>query len=104
LRALVESWRRYLQDQVFPGGCFLATAMVEYGHRDGPVADAVRRLHREWLDLLEAELATAGAPDPQADAFRIDALLDAGNNRFQLYGDPANLDLGCRLALDVIGD
>ena len=103
LRALVESWRRYLEDQVFPGGCFLATAMVEYGHRDGAVADAVRRLHREWLDVLESELRTADAADPVADAFRIDALLDAGNNRFQLYGDRAALELGCRLALEVVG-
>lgn len=102
LRALLEAWRRYIDSDVFPGGCFLATTIVEYGHRTGEVADAVRRLHREWLDLLEADLRAAGSDDPVADAFRIDALLDAGNNRYQLYGDAADLERGCRLAMQVV--
>lgn len=102
LRALLETWRRYLLSEVFPGGCFLATTTVEYGHRDGEVADAVRRLQREWLDLLEAELRTAGSADPVSDAFAIDALLNAGNTHFQLYGDRADLERGCRLALAVV--
>lgn len=102
LRALLESWRGYLLSEIFPGGCFLATTTVEYGHRDGEVADAVRRLQREWLDLLEAELRTAGSADPVSDAFSIDALLNAGNTRFQLYGDRADLERGCTLALAVV--
>lgn len=103
LRALLEAWRRYLGSAVFPGGCFLATTTVEYGHRDGQVADAVRRLQREWLDLLEGELRAAGSADPASDAFRIDAYLNAGNTRFQLYGDRDDLERGCRLALEVVG-
>ena len=102
LEALLEAWRRYLASSVFPGGCFLATTQVEYGHRDGEVADAVRRLQREWIDLLEAELRTAGSPDPVSDAFRIDALLNAGNTRYQLYGDRAELERGCVLAKAVV--
>ncbi|WP_435770775.1 TetR/AcrR family transcriptional regulator [Nocardioides sp. SYSU DS0651] len=103
LTAILQAWRGYLHSAVFPGGCFLASTSVEYGHREGPVADAVRRLKREWLDLLEADLRAAGAPDPVDDAFRIDAYLDAGNARFQLYGDRADLERGCRLALAVVG-
>lgn len=102
LRALLQAWEAYLTSAVFPGGCFLATTTVEYGHREGPVADAVRRLQREWLDLLESDLRLAGSPDPADDAFRIDAFLNAGNARFQLYGDPADLKRGCRLALAVV--
>lgn len=102
LRALVEAWRRYLESEIFPGGCFLATTTVEYGHREGPVADAVRRLQREWIELLEADFRTAGVDDPVSDAFRIDALLNAGNNRYQLFGDPADLERGCRLALALL--
>ena len=102
LRALLDGWRRYLEADSFPGGCFLASATVEWGHRRGEVADAVRRLHREWLDLLEADLAVAGAPDPAEAAFRIDALLQAGNNRYQLYDDGAALERGWRLALQVV--
>jgi AcrR family transcriptional regulator len=41
LRALLESWVDYLRAGVFPGGCFIAATSVEYGHRQGQVADAV---------------------------------------------------------------
>lgn len=105
LRALLETWLDYVRAGVFPGGCFIAATSVEYGHRDGPVADAVRRLKREWLDLLESELTVAGSAAPADDAFRIDAYLDAGNTRFQLYGAPddvSEIERAVRLALAVI--
>jgi AcrR family transcriptional regulator len=102
LRALVESWIGYLRAGVFPGGCFVSATATEYGHRTGPVADAVRRLKREWLDLLEADLAAAGSPSPVDDAFRIDAMLTAGNVRRELLGDDADLDRARRLALQVV--
>jgi AcrR family transcriptional regulator len=103
LRALMDSWIAYLRGEVFPGGCFVSATSVEYGHRDGPVAEAVRALKREWLGLLESELAVAGSADPVGDAFRIDAYVTAGNTRHQLFGDDAELERARRLALDVIG-
>lgn len=102
LRALMDSWVAYLRKGVFPGGCFIAATSVEYGHRDGPVADAVRRLKREWLDLLELEFAAAGSADPAGDAFQIDAFLIAGNTRRELFGDDAGLDRARALALQVV--
>jgi AcrR family transcriptional regulator len=104
LRALLRSWVDYLRAGVFPGGCFIAATSVEYGHRTGPVADAVRRLKREWLDLLESELTTAGSKNPIDDAFRIDAYLNAGNTQDQLTDDDtwASTERAARLALDVI--
>jgi AcrR family transcriptional regulator len=106
LRALLRSWVDYLKADTFPGGCFIAATSVEYGHRTGPVADAVRRLKREWLDLLESELAAAGSADPVDDAFRIDAYLTAGNTQDQLLGDQSwsGTERAARLALDVIPD
>ncbi|CAM3876271.1 TetR/AcrR family transcriptional regulator [Smaragdicoccus niigatensis] len=103
LRALVDSWIAYLLAGVFPGGCFVSATSVEYGHREGPVADSVRKLKREWLDLLEAEFVTAGSADPAADAFTIDALLNAGNVRRELFGNNAELDRARTLALRVVG-
>jgi AcrR family transcriptional regulator len=103
LRALVDAWIAYLRADVFPGGCFLAATSTEYGHRDGPVADAVRQLKREWLDLLESELRTAGSRTAGRDAFAIDALLNAGNQRYQLFGDDAELTTARTLARRVIG-
>lgn len=104
LRALLQSWVDYLKAGVFPGGCFIAATSVEYGHRTGPVADAVRRLKREWLDLLEAELTAAGSANPVDDAFRIDAYLNAGNTQDQLSGDAdwSGTERALRLALEVI--
>lgn len=103
LRALLDSWVDYQRAGVFPGGCFVTATAVEFGHRGGPVADAVRRLKREWLDLLETELTTAGAADPVDDAFRIDAYLTAADTRRQLFGDDTALDRARALALAVIG-
>jgi AcrR family transcriptional regulator len=102
LIALIEHWVVYTKADVFPGGCFVAATSVEFGHRDGPVAESVQRLKREWLDLLETELKTAGSKTPADDAFRIDSYLCMGNTRWQLYGDPSEIDRAGRLALEVI--
>jgi AcrR family transcriptional regulator len=102
LLAIFDQWVAYVRAETFPGGCFLANTSVEFGHREGPVADAVRALKREWLDLLEAELATAGSDDPAGDAFRIDAYFDAANTRLQLFGDDAALTRARRLAEEVL--
>ncbi|MFB6392757.1 TetR/AcrR family transcriptional regulator [Polymorphospora sp. A560] len=102
LRALVDSWFSCLRRRVFPGGCFITATSSEYGHREGPVADAIRKLKREWLDLIESELAVAGSLDPPGDAFRIDAFLSAANTRFQLFDDETALERGRHLALEVI--
>lgn len=103
LTAMLDAWVRYAAaPDIFPGGCFLTAASTEYGGRPGEVGDAVRRLKCEWLDLLETELAAAGSATPEDDAFRIDAFLASGNTRYQLYGDPAELDRARRLALAVV--
>lgn len=102
LRALLDHWLAYLRDGVFPGGCFITTTTVEYGRRDGAVADAVRDLAREWLLLLENELTAAGSREPADDAFRIDAYLRAAHTRFQVFGDETALDRARRLALRVV--
>ena len=102
LTSLVEHWVDYAKAGRFPGGCFVAATSVEFGHREGPVAESVQRLKREWLDLLEADLAVAGSTAPADDAFRIDSYLNMGNTRHQLYGESAEIDRAARLALDVI--
>jgi AcrR family transcriptional regulator len=102
LRALFDSWVDYVRNETFPGGCFLANTAVEFGHREGPVAEAVRDLKREWLDLLERELARAGVADPAEAAFRIDSYFDAANTRLQLFGDDTALDRARRLAEAVL--
>jgi AcrR family transcriptional regulator len=104
LVALLDAWLTYQREEVFTGGCFLTATSVEYGHRDGPVAESVRRLKREWLDLLAADLAVAGHPEPQDAAFRIDALLAGASTMRQLFGADEELDRGHRLAAEVVAE
>ncbi|WP_020099747.1 TetR/AcrR family transcriptional regulator [Mycobacterium sp. 360MFTsu5.1] len=103
LRALIDAWVDYLTAGVFRGGCFMAATTAEYGRRDGPVADGVRKLKRGWLRLLETELAVAGSPAPADDAFKIDAFLTAGNGRRELFADDAELLRARDLAMGVVG-
>lgn len=102
LGALLDAWVDHLRAGVFPGGCFISATSAEFGHRDGPVAESVRRLKREWLDLLEADLAAAGSPSPAEDAFTIDALLVAGNVRRELFGSDQELERALALARRVV--
>lgn len=102
LHAILDAWLAYQRGEVFRGGCFLTATSVEYGHRDGPVADSVRALKREWLSLLAADLATAAHAEPEDAAFRIDALLAGANTMYQLFGGDTELERGVRHARAVV--
>jgi AcrR family transcriptional regulator len=85
LRALVDAWLDYVESGVFPGGCFMAAVVPEFGTRPGPVRDALVAARGEWVGLLTQEIAVAqrdgellGMP-PEDLAFEIDALLSATN-------------------------
>ncbi|AIY17214.1 TetR family transcriptional regulator [Pimelobacter simplex] len=104
LRALLDQWVAYLRAEVFPGGCFVAATSAEYGHRTGRVAEAVRALKQEWLDLLVRELTAAGVARPDEAAFRVDAYLVAANTRRELFGDDGALVTAHRLALAVLDE
>ncbi|MFD1824201.1 MULTISPECIES: TetR/AcrR family transcriptional regulator [Mumia] len=101
LRALVESWAAYARRRVFPGGCFLVTSSSEFGAQEGPIADAVRALKQEWLDLLAVDAVAAGG-DGRTVAFQLDAFLAAGITRSVLFDSEAELDLALACALDAI--
>jgi AcrR family transcriptional regulator len=94
LLALCDAWLGSHRRGLFPGGCFLTTASVEFDNRPGPVRDAVAVAMRRWHGLLEHEARTAidnGELDPARDpadvAFELNALAMAANNAFQLHGD-----------------
>jgi AcrR family transcriptional regulator len=54
LYALCESFLSYVERGVFPGGCFFASAMVEFDCKaPGPVRDMVAQCQGEWMDTLE---------------------------------------------------
>ena len=94
LRALYESYLRYLERDTLPGGCFLSAATAEFDGRPGPVRDAIVSATRAWgRELLsQAKLAAehdalpAGIP-PEQVVFEISAFANQANAAYQLEGD-----------------
>jgi AcrR family transcriptional regulator len=106
LRAVMEAWLSYLERSVFPGGCFLTAASLEFDDRPGPVRDTVAKAWRRWLRVLEQEVATAQEQgelaadlDPAQVAYRLNAYVMAANWAKQLFGDPGAL-AASRAAVD----
>lgn len=99
LEAIVDAWIAHLRDGVFPGGCFVTTASVEYDARPGPLHNDVAEAVRRWLDVLEAEARRAREAgdlpphrDPADVAFELHSLASGGGVAARVTGDPAALD------------
>jgi AcrR family transcriptional regulator len=99
LEAIVDAWIDHLRDGVFPGGCFVTTASVEYDARPGPLRDDVATAVRRWLAVLEAELRRARdtgdiPPDrnPADIAFELHSLASGGSVAGRLLDDGAALE------------
>ncbi len=89
LEAIIDAWIGHLREGLFPGGCFVTTASVEYD------ADAVRG----WLGVLEAEARHAREAgdlpadrDPAEVAFELHSLASGGGVAGRLIGDAGALD------------
>ncbi|MFI6865608.1 TetR/AcrR family transcriptional regulator [Nocardia sp. NPDC050406] len=95
LRALIDNWLAYIDEPVFPGGCFRTAGMVEFDSRPGPVRDALKADHDDWFALLEQEIRRAQEQghaadlDPHAVAFHLDALISAANTAARFGDDTA---------------
>jgi AcrR family transcriptional regulator len=95
LEALIDAWIAYLRDGVFPGGCFVTTASVEYDARPGPVRDDVAAAVRRWLAVLEAEARRADLPagrEPADVALELHSLASGGSVAARLLGDDGALE------------
>jgi AcrR family transcriptional regulator len=99
LQAIGEAWCDYLAADVFAGGCFLCAASAEMDGRPGPLRDAVAAVMRQWIAVLrtniEAAVAAgelAGGIDPNALAFRLNALGMAANWQKQLLKDASGIE------------
>lgn len=99
LAAIVDAWIGHLRDGVFPGGCFVTTASVEYDSRLGPLHDDVAEVVRRWLHVLETEARRAHEAgdlpadrDPADVAFELHSLASGGSVAGRLIEDTAALD------------
>jgi AcrR family transcriptional regulator len=74
LRAYLENYLKYLDDRVFPGGCFFSAAAAEYDDRPGRVRDRIALSMRKWRDLLEEQARIAKTNDellPDVDPLQL---------------------------------
>jgi AcrR family transcriptional regulator len=99
LRRLIDCWLSYVEDRVFPGGCFMSAVMPEFEARPGPVRDALDEGRRAWLALLAEQVShmqDSGILDDElpasAVAFEIHALLAAANLDRNLTDDTRALE------------
>jgi AcrR family transcriptional regulator len=106
LRTLYARFLDYIEDRVFPGGCFFASADSELGMREGRVKDRIAELQRGWIARVEGLVRDAQAAgelpagdDPAQIAFELDAYGMMGNVGYILHNDPRYLDRA-RAAID----
>ena len=90
IEGLLERWISYYEREVFPGGCPLVTAGMEFANREGPVHDALAAAIERQVAVLERALghAHADGSDPAQVAFELHALLIASNHRYRITRDP----------------
>ncbi len=94
LSAYLENDIRYLEDRVFPGGCFFAAAAAEYDDRPGRIRDRIALSIGKWRDLLtqQARIASENAElipsvDPFQLVFELKAFIHEANFNHQLLHD-----------------
>lgn len=100
LHHLCESFLSYVERAVFPGGCFFAAAMAEFGARSpSPVRETIATCQDAWMKTLERSALVAqengqllSSSDPQQLVFELEAALLAANWYFYLYTDRTYLD------------
>jgi AcrR family transcriptional regulator len=90
--ALCENMIDYAERQVFPGGCFFATAAFEFNRRPGSVRDRIEHMLGTWLSYLEHAVEQAQqtgelvqSPSAREIAFELDAFAQAANAQYQLF-------------------
>ncbi|MGH3040694.1 MAG: TetR family transcriptional regulator C-terminal domain-containing protein [Gaiellaceae bacterium] len=94
VRELCERFLSHVERNVFPGGCFFASAAAELDTRPGPVQDRVAGTLAGWTELLLSGLREAQANGEVERSvgldqlvFELNALLLQANNMWVLQND-----------------
>ncbi len=110
LASLLEGYIRYLEDAVFPGGCFFSAVAAEFDDRPGRVRDRIVVSMRKWDDKIMSEIRRGIEADeiledvvPEQLAFELEAIAPQANFNRRLMGDAqafvrARSAIRCRLA------
>jgi AcrR family transcriptional regulator len=110
LLTLSDAFFAYLVRRTFPGGCFLAGAVLEMGSRPGPVKERVAAFQGRFTALIHEFVVTAieqhelsADEDPDALTFELNGVILAANAIFVLRDDPAALDLAATVVRRRLG-
>ena len=100
LVTVCDAFFDHLERRTFPGGCFLASAVLEMGSRPGPVREHVAAFQGRFAALIRQFIVTAveahelpSDEDPDALTFELNGVILAANANFVLRGDPAALEM-----------
>jgi AcrR family transcriptional regulator len=107
VEALCERFLSHVGRDVFPGGCFFASALAELDTRPGRVRDRVVDVQRGWTELVRDSLAEASGrgeigptADPDQLAFEINAMLAQANGLHLLSADGTGIAMARRAIAD----
>ncbi len=99
LHAFVDHYLRYVEQDVFPGGCFFAAALTEMNMQPGPVRDRLVAVFDSWLGTLadtvregQAKEELDPTEDPDQLAFELEAAFFLANNQFVVKHSPEPLE------------
>ena len=100
LVTVCDAFFDHLERRTFPGGCFLAGAVLEMGSRPGPVKEHVAAFQGRFAALIRQFVVTALEQhelpvdeNPAALTFELNGIILAANANFVLRGDPAALEM-----------
>jgi AcrR family transcriptional regulator len=104
LRLLTDGYLRYIETDVFAGGCFFASVLAETDTRPGPVRDRLFAFLTSWLGRLDAAIREAqaeGSLDPDEDpadlTFELEAAIFLANAQFVVVHTPEPVDRARRV-------
>ena len=80
VRALLDRWLTWVQQDFMPGGCIFLAAAVELDDRPGPARERLVEAQRDWLETLAQAVRIA----KKEGHFRDD--LDAEQFAFEAFG------------------
>ncbi len=107
VEVLSERFLSHVGRDVFPGGCFFASAISELDTRPGRLRDRLVDVQKGWWGLIEGAVRDAqasGEADPDADpvqvTFEVNAMLAEANGLYLVLRSEAPLDMARRGVAD----
>jgi AcrR family transcriptional regulator len=98
--AVCDAFFAHLVRRTFPGGCFLAGAVLEMGSRPGPVKEHVAAFQGRFAAVVRQFIVTAieqhelpADEDPDTLTFELNGIILAANSNFVLRDDAAALEM-----------